>query len=229
MAKATLSAIFQQAKGVLGNEVVTLSRSGIVIRSKPKYRQGARPETAGARARLIQTKDAWYSLSLEQIEAWRDYASTITKHAELTGKTYSPIAYNVFTALTTRFLQVNPTGTIPLWPPKVDFVSDGVTLEIEPLEEGGVRFIASGPNQPDSTTELMVQKLPSFRRTPTQFYKSAAFHRFTEDDLIADMPLEPGAYAFCYRFIHAPSGQTGPQLGLGMVIVDEVVAERVAA
>ncbi|HZH97545.1 MAG TPA: hypothetical protein VEX38_01125 [Fimbriimonadaceae bacterium] len=217
MARAALSSTLSQARGRVGNDLIVKTRGGWAVRPRPKYKQFPHPEAAAARARLRQAVDAWYSLDLPQVEAWRAYARTVRKTDSLTGEHYSPIAYNVFVGLTTRFLQATPGGEIPLWPPTTDFPGDDVVLEVEAIA-GGVRFTASGPNTPGVTTELMVQKLPNIRRSPTKFYKSAAFHAFIPESPQAELELDPGVYCFAYRFVHVQDGQsTGAQV-MGAVI-----------
>jgi hypothetical protein len=217
MARAALSSTVSQTRGKIGNDIIIKTRTGWSIRQRPRYKQGARPETAGARARMRQAVEAWYSLDLPQIEAWRAYARTVRKTSSLTGEQYSPIAFNVFIGLTTRFLQATPDGEIPLWPPSTVFAGESVTFEVEPVP-GGVRFTASGPNTPGVTTELMVQKLPNIRRSPTKFYKSAAFYTFTNAPLEVDMALETGLYCFAYRFVHVLDGQCTRVEVMGSVV-----------
>ncbi|HZH98804.1 MAG TPA: hypothetical protein VEX38_07515 [Fimbriimonadaceae bacterium] len=377
MARAALSSTLSQARGRVGDEVLVKTRSGWAIRPRPKYKQGARPENAAARARLRQAVDAWYSLDLPQVEAWRAYARTVRKTDSLTGEQYSPIAYNVFVGLTTRFLQATPDGEIPLWPPTNDFPGEGIEIRVsgvgdrvsqsscydasgaelsgsgclegcdgsgqgslfgdQELAQGGdlrthradqascrlrpgeycgrlreeqpgrvppvlglcerqhigaddsplpgqgslcngpcsgadrcnrprrsdadeteggaqgigpdevlpkarcepskfqppnpepraptpgrVRFTASGPNSPGVTTEFLVQKLPNIRRSPTKFYKSAAFHTFTAEMPQAELELDPGVYCFAYRFVHVQDGQsTGLEVMGSVMAVEE--------
>jgi hypothetical protein len=217
MARAALSSTLSQARGRVGNDLIVKTRGGWAVRPRPKYKQFPHPEAAAARERLRQAVDAWYSLDFLQIEAWRAYARTVRKTSSLTGEQYSPIAYNVFIGLTTRFLQATPEGEIPLWPPHTVFAGESVTLEVGPVP-GGVRFTASGANTSGVTTELMVQKLPNIRRSPTKFYKSAAFHTFTEADPLLDLDLEPGFYCFAYRFVHVQDGQSTGVEVMGSVV-----------
>jgi hypothetical protein len=214
MARAASSGILSRTSGRVGESVLVQTRSGLAVKRRPQYRQFPHPETAAARERLQLAADAWRSLSLAQVEAWRAYAKRLVKRNPVNGESYSPIAYNAFVGLATRFLQANPEGEVPLWPPASDWTGEDVTLsvEIDPVA-GAAVFAASGPNSEGAVTEILVQRLPNPRRMPTKFYKSAAIHRFTFGSLEFPLPLEPGAYAFGYRFIHALDGQsTGLEL-----------------
>jgi hypothetical protein len=73
--------------------------------------------------------------------------------------------------------------------------------------EGGIRWTASAPNDPDTVTELLIQELKSPRRSPQKIYTSAAFHQFVDGSLSFDLSLEPGTYATAYRFVRLSTGQ----------------------
>ena len=90
--------------------------------------------------------------------------------------------------------------------------------------EEGTRWTASAANEPDTVTELMVQKLPNPRRKPTKQYTAAAFVQFTAGALTYDLPLDPGTYSLAYRFIRLSTGQSTLRLLAGLITVDDATA-----
>ena len=218
MARAALSAIVSSTRGRVGNQVLVRSRAGTVVKARPKYKQFPHPAAAEARGRLKAASSAWNEMPLEKVVLWRAYAKTVVKFNPVDGQKYSPTAFNAFIGLATRFLQANPTGTIPLDPPTADFAGDDVIVGVEAIP-GGVRFTASGANTPGVVTLLLVQTLANIRRSPTSFYKEAAVHGFQRGSPTFDLPLNPGAYAFAYRFIEAATGLSTGELLLGVVEV----------
>lgn len=261
MARGAYSSVLSQARGRVGEQVYVRTRSGLAIKARPRYRQFPNPATAGARERMIRAKDAWLGLDVEQVRAWRAFARSIHRVNPVDGTEYSPIAYNAFIMLATRFLQANPDGEIPLLPPEGEFAGEEMVLTLDgTTSDGGstydrrhttydkgkasddrlkasesangqrltandhsnnrqsrivnrqsigsaiVQFLASGPNSADVVTEILVQKLPNIRRSPTKFYKSTAIHQFLPGALTFDLELEPGVYVFAYRFIQATTG-----------------------
>ena len=218
MARGAYSSVLSQARGRVGEQVYVKTRSGLAIKSRPRYRQFPNPATAGARERMIQAKDAWLGLDVEQVRAWRAFAKQIHRVNPVDGTEYSPIAYNAFIMLATRFLQANPMGEIPVWPPEEEFAGDEVVLKVNKASPTAVQFLASGPNSPDVVTEILVQKLPNIRRSPTKFYKATAIRQFLTGQLNFNLELPAGVYVFAYRFIQATTG-----LCTGLWTWDEVV------
>lgn len=272
MARGAYSSVLSQARGRVGEQVYVKTRSGLAIKARPRYRQFPNPATAGARERMIRAKDAWLGLDVDQVKAWRAFARSIRRVNPVDGTEYSPIAYNAFIMLATRYLQANPTGEIPLMPPTDEFAGEDVVLEVNKVDglrrtadscsknerrktknemeramslgasaspsangqrrtandpangkrlsandsliqspkskfqNAVVRFSASAPNSPDVVTEILVQKLPNIRRSPTKFYKSTAIHRYLPGELTFDLDLPAGVYVFAYRFIQATTG-----------------------
>lgn len=123
----------------------------------------------------------------------------------------------MFVSPASKFLQVSPTGSVPLAPPLADFAGDGLTVALS-SGAGQVIFAASSPNTPPARTELL-QKLPSPRRSPTAFYKSQAFAIFVAGSLAHAIPVEAAWYAGAYRFVNADTGQMTDLVTLGVVEV----------
>lgn len=90
----------------------------------------------------------------------------------------------------------------------------------DPLPQGGgILFSATGPNRAGSVTELLVQRLPNERRSPTKRYGSAGFVAFAKRSTDHLLPLAAGSYAVGYRFVEKATGQQGPTILLGVVRV----------
>jgi len=220
MAKAQVSALLSDLRGSVGGEVIILTRSGLATRRKPRYRYPANPDVEAGSARMKLAAAAWNTLDSAQFEAWCAYAETVVRHNPVSGKAYHPAPKNVFTGLAMKFLQESPEVPVPLSPPSSDFIGDSITVSAQAVS-GGIRFIATGPNEPGSTTELMVQRLKNVRCKPSAFYKHAAFRVFAEGSLSFDLALDPGVYALTCQFVRLSTGQTAEMRLLGTVEVGE--------
>ncbi|MCW5947255.1 MAG: hypothetical protein KIT74_09530 [Fimbriimonadales bacterium] len=220
MARARLGMAFQDVRGTMGNQVLVLTRSGLVVRGKPRYKFPVSPATRAQTERMKAAAEVWNSLTIEQVEAWRRYGETQRRVDPVTLKEYTQTANTAFVGLSTKFLQASPGGAIPLLPPVSEFIGDSIVLTVAPVSPGVVRFAASGPNAPDVITEIMMQRLPNIRRSPKPFYASAAFHVFESGALEFDMELDAGVYAFAYRFVRLSTGQSVEPWLLGVVEVE---------
>jgi hypothetical protein len=218
MATAKLSVILAEVKGKVGNSVFTRSPQGTVLRP---YTVGTDPKTPAQiarRAAIAKAADAWNSLSPQQVSAWREYAESIIISTDLTGVRRSPVPYNAFSALASKILQINPDAAIPALPPTGDFDPDPIALEAEPVP-GGIRFTPSEPNQQNSTTEILLQKLPSQHRKPiNEKYRSKSFVRFENTDPVT-VPTTPGVYALAYRLANPQTGQQTQLIPLNTITV----------
>jgi hypothetical protein len=223
MGKLKLSAAFQSASGALGEMIVSEVRGAPIARRRPRYKRPTAPSQAAAAQRFAQACEAWNALTPNQAQQWRDYAESVWRSNAMTGTRYRGNAMTEFVALATTFLQATPNGSIPLSPPSDSYIADRVTINVSAIEEGA-RWTASAANEPDTVTELMVQKLPSPRRKPTKQYTAAAFVQFTAGALSHDLPLDPGTYSLAYRFIRLSTGQPTLRLIAGLITVEEATA-----
>lgn len=209
MAKAQLSATLSNASGPLAGQVVSRGRSGLVVRSKPKFRYPKNAAVQLGNYRLTAANAAWNTLSVTQFEAWNRYAETLTHHNRVSGEAYHPTGKNAFIGLAVKFLQVNPAGSIPLAPPAGSFVGDPILVSASPTPTG-IAFAASGPNGPATLTELLFQPLKNARRSPGQFYKSGGFVAFSGPNPVETLVLPAGWYAVAYRFVEVSTGRSTP-------------------
>ena len=126
---------------------------------------------------------------------------------------------NVFTALSTKFLQITPGGTLPVTPPATAFLGDSVTVTAAG-KAGSVLFTANHGNAEVVKTELLLQKLPTRARVPTKTgYRSKAFVAFAAGSLTHSVTARKGWYAPAVRFVNAHTGEEMGLVSLPMVQV----------
>src|SRR5437870_102608 len=127
MAQGSLGVLFNSIRGKAGSVVFARSKDGTVIRPRVSARNPRTPAQVAVRVALSKSAAAYKTMTTAQVSNWQAYAITITKHDPRTGKSYFPSAMNAFTALAAKFLQVSPTGTIPLTTPASPFSGDTIT------------------------------------------------------------------------------------------------------
>jgi len=166
---------------------------------------------------------AWNAVNAEQFAAWKRYAETIELKHPKTGAIRHPSAKNAFVSNALKLLQANSQASIPLDPPATSFCGDVIEVRVCDASQdffgcdaaSTIAFCASGPNQANILTELLVQRLKNCRRTPTRQYRSMGFFQFTEDRLSVEISLEPGLYSCAYRFVEGNTGQATEKVVLG--------------
>lgn len=215
MARTRYSAILADLRGRVGNEVFTRTRAGATTRRRPRYRYPVTPNVEAGNERFRAATAVWRELTLPEIEAWRAYASRQFRTDPVTETRYAMSARTAFTGLATKFLQINPEGSVPRLPPVSDFAGDELTLSVTPIA-GGLHFTASEANTPGTETELLIQPLPNIRCAPKAFYRSAGFVEFTAGSLGQDVPLPVGGYAVAFRFVRVESGQATREVKIGI-------------
>ncbi len=218
MAKASTSAILGTVAGRVGDVVLVHVRGGQVVRSRPTYKRHQTDAQKAANNRMRQAMEVWNGFGPAEARAWNAYAATIVRHDSITGETYLPTGHCIFTALAARVRQIDPDAAIPTSPPTSGFSGDSLGVTAEPAP-GAIVFTASAPNSPGVVTELLLQKLPNARRTPTSRYTSAAFVAFAAGSLTHTLTVAPGAYAAAYRTSLAATGQTSLLQTLDVAIV----------
>ena len=126
--KVKLSMAFQDLRGKDGNVVISKSRSGLIARPRIRARNPKSTAQTGVRNNLSKAAATFKNFTTAQAGAWNLYAQSITKHNPISGLTYSPTGINAFVALASKFLQINPAGTIPVAPPTTAFTGDSITI-----------------------------------------------------------------------------------------------------
>jgi hypothetical protein len=241
MAKAAPSALVSDVAGQFSGLVVVNQAGGLVIRRPGRFRRQMNPAQQAASARLRQASALWGGMSLEQALRWEHYARGRQRPNRLTGDLYAPSGFNAFVALATKALQVDPGAPVPLSPPATDYLGDPVTLGLvgeglgsapgpggeltmAPVVRsrlaGALVVRASGPNEPGSVTELVLERLPNERRKPTGRMRSAAFHRFEPGSLELALEVGSGWWVVGYRFVRAATGQQTQALIIGRTLVE---------
>jgi hypothetical protein len=224
--KAKLSMAFQDLRGKDGTVVIREGRSSLVVTPHVMPTNPRSMCQLNIRSNFRKSGKTFESMSVSQVQLWKDYAQTIVRTDPISGKTYHPTAINAFMQLAVKFLQLNPTGTIPLTPPTSDFLGDSITVTSSNPSAGLIRFTASAGNTLGVTTELLLQRLASPHRKPTvKGYRHAAWKVFTGPSLTHDIEVTPGWYAAAYRFVKNSTGQMTLLVPLPVVEVMLAVVE----
>lgn len=219
MAKIGLGVVVAQIRGKVGGGVYTKAKNGSTLRVRIRPANPNTSAQSAVRSALAAASAAFKALSSTNLGLWQAYADSLTRYDAITGSTYHPSAISVFVGLATKFLQVNPGGTIPSTPPTSPF--DGDVITIAPT--GGndlITYTGSADNSAGVTSELLYQKLPSANAQPKpNGYKSAGFSDDPDTTPFVATPLAAGVYATGYRFVDEATGQASPLVVTGNVTV----------
>ena len=219
MAKVVYSANIQDIRGKLGNTVHSKARNGSTLRTRVSPKQPRTTSQTTVRANLTKTSGLYKNMTASQLAVWAYYASTLSKHDPLSGKTYAPAPGTVFGGLADKFLQINPNGTVPMTPPSTSFSGDSITVTAVG-GTGKVTFTASAANTAGVKTELLLQPLKGRSRVPfAKAFRSKAFVAFAAGTLSQDIVVPAGFYAPAYRFVNPTTGQSIALLTLPTVQV----------
>ena len=206
-------------RGKLGNTVFSRTRNGSTARALVPVKNPHTAAQVNARTAFTKAQAAQRTLTATQIGAWQTYANGLVKHDPVTLQSYVPVWNEIFTGLASKFLQFNPTGTIPTAAPTGAFVGDSITV----TATGGiaqVTFTGSGANALFVKTELLLQPLKSKLRTPApDKYKSKGFVAYAAGGLTTTVIATAGYYAAAYRFVNLQTGQETLLQPLGIVQV----------
>lgn len=176
--------------------------------------QQAWRQAVGRATRLYQTLDE------EEHAAWRAFVMEAHEAGRTPSLSPAPRVYNVFVALTAKFLSLRPDQEPPRWPPARLFTGDGIVVSVLG-ESASVRFTASGPNASQVTTELLLQWVPSPGRRPSPGkYRIAGAHAFDSAGDSVPVPSRKGVVYAAIRFVSLASGQMSALVPLGRVSVD---------
>lgn len=218
MGKTRLSMAFEELSGSFAGTTLARTRSGLAARSKPTYKYPKNAAVGAGNARMRLANAAWNEMSVEQAERWNAHAETITKTEPLSGTRYHPIGKNVLVVYASKLLQIDPDAAIPFEPPAGPFAPPRVRLSVSGSSTGAT-FVASAALPQAVLVELMIQPLLNGKRSPTKFYKSAAFVSFPKGDLTVTIPLPAGWYACAYQLVEASAGRTKGHRPLGKIEV----------
>lgn len=217
--KARLSMAFQDLRGRDGTVVISKGSSGLKLTpwirpTNPK----SGPQT-GARAALTKCTKTFEGFAESTANAWNAYGATQFRTNPITLVTYSLSGIAAFAELGTKYLQLNPNGTLPSTPPTSEFTGDTITVSAA-AGTGAIVFTGSAQNGSGITTEVLIQKLASANRKPSpDAYVHADFKAFTTLSLSVSVPVTAGYYSVAYRFVKASTGQATPLVVLPKVTV----------
>ena len=97
-----------------------------IVRAVPTVRAARTPGQLAGERRIRLVGAAWRDLSLPETEAWIRWADGDGRRA-----------YNLFSALGVKCLQMRPDAPVPRLPPTAKFLGDGIRVGISPLPSGG--------------------------------------------------------------------------------------------
>ena len=234
MARAALSLPFSGLSGSLGDNVIVQLPDGPQVRRRTPVRRGRTPAQDAARLRIAPVSRAWEGLDERAFQAWRRYALRSAWRNPATGAIVTPKAYALFVGLACRARQVDPGVELAAFmPPERPFAGDSVRVVAQaspPAKApfagtearatwGVVTLVSSGANAPGVVTEVLAQPLVNARRAVYRDkYVAKLFTAFAGADEVA-VPLAPGAWALAYRFVERATGQDGPLVEMGVVVV----------
>ncbi len=218
MAKAKLSGYLAGLKGKSGRAVYVETEFGTVLRewSVPRNPQTAAQQSV--RLNFRQAVQLFQTLTAAQRQQWNDYASKLMIRDPETGKSRRRRGFQVYAGLSSKFLQVNPVGTVPNTPPTTPLVKDAITITVAGAV-GKITYTASAANTTNVTTEFCVQKLANSARKAGRQFTSKGFFQFVVGTLTRDITLTPGSYVCAYRFVNKLTGQELPLVNLGTFTV----------
>jgi hypothetical protein len=205
MAFFKLGAFGDTLRGKSGNTVFAKTRGGIVVRDRVIP---ANPKTSAqllVRNNLSRSSKVYEGLSAARVRAWRKFGARMMVRTK-GGKLRPKSGISAFNELATKFLQVNPAGTIPLDPPVGSYSGDSITISAT-AATGKITFSASAPNSANTRTEILLQELPNANRKPqANEYRTRTFLYFNSASP-QDVTVDPGYYAVAYRFVNNLTGQ----------------------
>lgn len=184
------------------------------------------PAQETVRSGFTRATQAFEALPKAKVDLWNAYAGQF-KTRNKAGKLRAKRGLNVYAALGTKMLLVNPGATLPQDPPASDFSGDAITVSAT-AGTGKITFTASAPNSVGVVTELLYIKLVNGNRKPGKAYKTGAYFPFVLGTLTKDVPVPPGYYAAGYRFVKISTGQQSEIRPLPVTQVTFSVAKKAA-
>jgi hypothetical protein len=227
--KAKLSMAFADLRGKDGSVVIQKGKSGLKLTPRNKARNPKSTAQTGVRNNMSKSSKLFAAMTATQAAAWNAYGATQTKRNAISGTTYTSSGINAFNALATKFLQVNPAGTVPMTPPTSVYTGDSITVTAT-SGIGQVTFTASGANSTSTKTELLLQPLKGKNRQPgAKGYRTKAFFQFAAGTLTTTVTVPAGYYAAGYRFVSTITGQETALIPLPVLTISLSVEDGGAA
>ena len=206
-------------RGRMAGQVYAGGGEDTIVKQFTKPTATQTPAKSAAEARFTRGAQGWGLLTDAQRAAWTAAARGVLSKDPRRLRPKAISGPNLYTALTAKFLQLSPAGTVPAFPPAGRFPGDGVTFEVDDTG-GSCTITASAANRPGVTCEFLTQALAAAYRKPTGEWRHAAFHAFAAGTLSYTLALPAGYTALAVQFVETATGRvTGFQtLGSGLTL-----------
>ena len=216
MAKARLGNAFEAMSGTLGNNVLSNDQDGTGVRShNPVSKQPFTPKQLAREAAFTKANQTWTTLDAATAQEWRTYAASQRVRNPLTGKYRTRAAKDVFVGLYASLLGLGATHALPQVPAET-FAGDPFAVGTL-FEDGQLRFESTGANSAHVVTVLSAQRLPSANALPTKDgYRILGTKTYTTTDHDAAFDVAPGYWACACSFLNTLTGQTTPEVAIGV-------------
>ena len=219
MATVRLAGFAEAISGKMGSLRFFETEEGTVMKQQTPVTNPQTPAQQTVRSDFSTVSKLYKTLTPAQKATWKTYAGTLTQVSKRSGKSFMPKGFNLFTGLSTRYLLINPGGTVPLTAPTGSFAGDTVTVTTA-AAAGKITFTANKGNAESVKTELLLQRLVSAGREPSPGqYRTQQYIAFAAGSLSASITLTPGTYAPAYRFVNSRTGQEEKIVTLPIVTV----------
>ena len=160
MATIRLAGFAEGISGKMGGVIFAETAEGTVMKNRITPANPRTPKQTNVRSDFKQATQLYDTLTVAQRMAWKQYAANLSAQSKRSGKTFTPKAFNVFTGLSAKYLQINPAGTAPLDPPTASFGGDTALITAN-ATAGRITFTANQANAEGVKTELLLQPLGS--------------------------------------------------------------------
>ena len=219
MATVRLAGFAEGISGKMGNLRFFETEEGTVMKQQTPVTNPKTTAQQTVRSDFSTVSKLYKTLTTAQKATWKTYAGTLSQVSKRSGKAYMPKGFNLFTGLSTKYLLINPGGTVPLTAPTGPFDGDTVAVTTA-TATGKITFTANKANAESVKTELLLQRLVSAGREPQPGqYRTQQYIAFATGSLSASVTLTPGTYAPAYRFVSARTGQEAGIVTLPVVTV----------
>lgn len=207
MGKIVTSYGINKMTGKVGDAVFSIEEGGVGMRSyNALSKQPFTPAQLAIEAAFTKANQTWPTIGFEAAEAWRAWGRKQKVRNELTGKYRDREGKDCFVGCYAKILQLGSTTAIPN-PPFGTYSGDSPVLSAL-LNPSGLDVESSSANKAGTTTELMIQELPSAVALPTpDGYRTVGFVAFEAGSLSTTVDLAPGFYLFAYQFVEIASGR----------------------
>lgn len=207
-------------RGKLGGNVFSKARNGATLRIRVKPRNPRSTDQSLVRALMTAASRFAKALGASDVLDWKSYASSITKHNDVSGQAYNPSWITALTSLYVPMFLGDAGATFPTSPPADPYSGDVITVTAAG-GSGQIQITGSAQSTADNTVFLYAEKLKSANRTPSNKpgklisvapIPATPFH-------VTVTGLAVGDYAVKMKFVLLTTGQEGPIVDLGIVTV----------